>query len=153
MTATLPFQSAISREMFSAVASRAYRSLDNTSSILRQKLTTRLASELERYREECAYPNWDAYDAEPLLPETISTAEAFLDKLPDTLQTPEAFVDPSGELFFEWAIQNSRAVVFVNQLGRLSFSLTKDNHTTFGYAYLPEIPSELRLFLTTRFLQ
>lgn len=115
-------------------------------------LITRLSGELERYREECAYPNWDAYNAEPLLPETIEQAQAFLAKLPDTLCTPEAFVDPAGELFFEWKNeQNYRAVAFVNQIGRISFSVSQESEPIFGYGYLPDVPKPLFEFLTTHF--
>lgn len=115
-------------------------------------LSERLSDELARLHKECAYPNWDAYDAEPLLPETIEKAHEFLAQLPNTLRTPEAFVDPTGELFFEWKNEeNDRAVAFVNQIGRISFSVSQGGEPIFGHGYLPDIPKNLIEFLEIHF--
>jgi hypothetical protein len=125
--------------------------LNKTPSSLNIPLTLRLESELEHYRDECAYPNWDGYDAEPLLAETVQQAKEFLKELPFSLQKPEVFVDPRGELFFEWRTAPYRAVVFINQLGRLSYSLSTGEDPTFDYGYLPMIPNNLGSFLSNHF--
>ncbi len=123
---------------------------DVTSSIA--PLSERLSSELKRYKEECAYPSWDAYHAEPLLPETITAAQAFLDSLPHTLRTPDVFVDPTGELFFEWNdSQTHRAVAFINHIGRISYSMSHDDDATIGHGYLPQIPADFQQFLLNHF--
>jgi hypothetical protein len=117
-----------------------------------EPLAQRLSEEIERYREECAYPNWDGYAAEPLSVETIDATRHFLDALPNALQTPEVYVEPDGEFLLEWAnTTNTRAVVFVNQNGRLSYSLTHGAEESVDYNFLPIVSQNLLKFLSTHF--
>ena len=65
-------------------------------------ITPALEAALTRLAAECAHPNWDGYDAEPVTPEAIDRARRFLALLPDDLPEPGVGAEPYGQVFFDW---------------------------------------------------
>lgn len=57
---------------------------------------------LETYIE-CSKPNWDGYDAHPIIKESLLEALSFIDKLPVTISMPsDISPDPNGYISMEW---------------------------------------------------
>ena len=52
--------------------------------------------------EECRKPDWDGYDAEPVIECVIESAEKFLNSLPDDIPEPDFGADPDGDITLEW---------------------------------------------------
>ncbi len=56
--------------------------------------------------EAYAQSNWDGYDAEPIMPETLSAARFFLSMLPKTLGEPDIAPGADGTIGLEWSFSD-----------------------------------------------
>jgi len=70
-------------------------------------VTTRSGELLEDY-ERYNQPDWDGYDAEPIAPETLAAARAFLRFLPKEMGEPECSPGSDGSIGFEWVNSDRR---------------------------------------------
>ncbi len=61
-----------------------------------------LLAELDGLAEECVRPNWDGYEAEPVIPESIEHARSLLRALPMGMAPPKLGVEPDGQVTLEW---------------------------------------------------
>jgi hypothetical protein len=53
--------------------------------------------------EAYARPDWDGYEAEPIMPETTRAAERFLSMLPNSLGEPDVTPGADGTIGLEWS--------------------------------------------------
>ena len=73
----------------------------------RQKLEDSISfgqplNELYQVYQECRNPNWDGYNAFPVLTDTVSLAGEFLSSLPLGTPSPSFGAEPDGHITMEW---------------------------------------------------
>ena len=59
-------------------------------------------NELYQVYQECRNPDWDGYNAYPVLPDTVSLAGEFLSSLPLGTPSPSFGAEPDGHITMEW---------------------------------------------------
>lgn len=73
----------------------------------RQKLEDSISfgqplNELYQVYQECRNPDWDGYNAYPVLPDTVSLAGELLGALPLGTPSPSFGAEPDGHITMEW---------------------------------------------------
>lgn len=94
-----------------------------------------MRTQLQDILRECGEPNWDGYQADPVLLETAQAAEAFLSLLPDTMQPDEFGADPDGQISMEWTGEGGKLSVSIGPLGQRAFA----SHGTGAVAVVAQI--------------
>ncbi|MFT4641269.1 MAG: hypothetical protein ACI8T1_004606 [Verrucomicrobiales bacterium] len=69
--------------------------------------------ELADLYQQCHEPDWDGYQALPILPETYEAAQRCVRALPWGLPVPEVSAEPDGEVTLEW-YRSPRRVVSIS---------------------------------------
>ena len=75
------------------------RSLHESTAIGVEKV---IREELADVWEECCEPNWDGYNAQPVIRYTYHNAQRFLLSFPFGIPTPSVGAEPDGHITLEW---------------------------------------------------
>lgn len=95
--------------------------------------------------EQCSFPDWDGYGAEPVSKETARLAWNFLAALPLGMPAPAVSAEPDGHLTFEWYRSRRRTLsVSVSPDGELHYAALLGPNKAFGTeVFLGEIPKTI----------
>jgi len=92
--------------------------------------------------DECRAPNWDGYDASPIMPRTIGVASRFLEALPIGTRMPIVGAEPDGEVTFEWYRSPRRILsVSISPGGEIHYAALLGSSKAYGTEpFFGEVP-------------
>jgi hypothetical protein len=112
-----------------------------TSKVLRD--ADAVKDELATVYEECRVPNWDGFQAMPVVQDTLRNAYVLLESLPLGIPSPSIGAEPDGHLTLEWHRSANRTLsVSVDGEGNLHYAALIGPNQRFGKeAFFGESPN------------
>ena len=116
--------SAVSYEAEAAkeYASMVYDHVESSWALFGRK--EEIINKIRAFGIECSEADWDGYDAEPVSPDALERAEAFIRSLPESISMPEVSVEPDGDISFDWLPTTTK-----------TFSVSVGTSDRFSYAW------------------
>jgi hypothetical protein len=93
----------------------------------------RTLEQLLALADDCIAPNWDGYDASPVLPETVRAASCLLEALPIGTPMPIVGAEPDGHVTFEWYRSPRRTLsVSISPEGEIHYAALLGSSKAYG---------------------
>ena len=102
--------------------------------------------ELHDVWDECREPNWDGFQARPVVEDTYDNGKRFLESLPLGFPPPSIGADPDGDLTFEWYRSPHRTLsVSVDRDGNLHYAALFGPNTAHGTeGFFGDFPAQIQ---------
>jgi hypothetical protein len=103
---------------------------------------TETLAELDSLALETREPNWDGYNADGVMAETVALVREIIRLMPDDLALPSLSAEPDGHVSMEWIEgQHQRLSVSISPNGSLAYAAILDGEARHGTtALIGEIP-------------